>query len=73
MITTLLKIKLKPLARAEILEIVRQKLGGDFPETDQLPDEIARALDTRTEPLDFVRGKEVFTVCCGCIITTQST
>jgi hypothetical protein len=70
MITTLCRIKPKPLARVEILKVVRQKLGNDFSETDQLPDEIAWALDKRTEPLDFVRGKEVFTVCCGCIITT---
>lgn len=63
-------IPARPLSRAHVLEVVRKKLGDDFPESNPFIEDLAWALDNSRSPIEFQRGCVVFTVCCGCIITT---
>ncbi len=60
----------RPLSRAHTLEVVRKKLGDDFLESNPFIDDLAWALDKSRNPIEFQKGHVVFTVCCGCIITT---
>ena len=60
----------RPHSIAHILAVVRKKLGNDFPESNPFIEDLAWALDNSRSPIEFQKERVVFTVCCGCIITT---